>query len=100
MLEIKDSKNGTTQTITIAGRLDTQTAPELEGFLKTALDGVEHLVFDISGLQYVSSAGLRVILAAQKSMSKKGDMVVKHPTESVSEIFEVTGFSDILTVEK
>ncbi len=86
-------------TVKIDGRLDTTTAPQLEAELKTALDGVKELVFDISDLAYISSAGLRVLLTAQKAMNKQGKMVVSGANEAVMEIFEVTGFVDILTIE-
>ena len=80
------------------GRLDTTTAPELAEEIKS-LDGVELLEFDIEKLEYISSAGLRVLLSAQKVMNKQGSMVVKNASESIKEIFEVTGFDGILTVE-
>ncbi len=86
-------------TVKLEGRLDTTTAPQLESELKTALDDVKELVFDISELSYISSAGLRVLLAAQKVMNKQGKMVVTGACEAVMEIFEVTGFVDILTIE-
>ena len=98
-MTISQNKEGSKLTITLEGRLDTTTAPELETELKTALDGVTELVFDIKDLAYISSAGLRVLLSAQKVMNKQGDMVVKNVSEEVNEIFEVTGFSDILTIE-
>ncbi|MBE7721716.1 MAG: STAS domain-containing protein, partial [Lacrimispora celerecrescens] len=72
---------------------------QLEAELKAELDGVEHLVLDFEKLDYLSSAGLRVLLAAQKAMNRQGDMVVRHVNETISEIFEVTGFCDILTIE-
>ncbi|MBQ6587392.1 MAG: STAS domain-containing protein [Butyrivibrio sp.] len=85
--------------ISLEGRLDTMTAPDLETQLTASLGGVENLVFDLSKLEYISSAGLRVLLSAQKTMNKQGTMVVRNATEEVKEIFEVTGFSDILTIE-
>ena len=85
--------------ITLNGRLDTTTAPQLESELKTSLGGVEKLVLDFAGLDYLSSAGLRVLLAAQKTMNKQGSMVIRSVNETIAEIFEVTGFSDILTIE-
>lgn len=81
------------------GRLDTTTAPELEAELKGCLDGVEALVIDLRELAYISSAGLRVILSVQKRMNKQGEMVVRHANDTVMEVFEVTGFIDILTIE-
>ncbi|MCR4788294.1 MAG: STAS domain-containing protein [Lachnospiraceae bacterium] len=99
MLNIGKEANGSDMKIALEGRLDTVTAPELEEVVKTSLDGIGSLVFDFSKLEYISSAGLRVLLSAQKVMNKQGSMVVKNVSEEVAEIFEVTGFSDILTVE-
>jgi anti-sigma B factor antagonist len=99
MLTIKKDLNGSELTIGLEGRLDTMTAPELETQLSSSLGGVTKLVFDIASLEYISSAGLRVLLSAQKTMNKQGEMVVKNPCEEVKEIFEVTGFSDILNIE-
>ena len=83
----------------LVGRLDTTTAPELEKELKASLDGVSELTLDLKELEYISSAGLRVLLAAQKIMLKQGSMVLKNVNETIMEILEVTGFSDILTIE-
>ena len=83
----------------LGGRLDTTTAPELEKELREALPGVSELTLDFAGLEYISSAGLRVLLLAQKIMNKQGGMKVTNVNETIAEIFEVTGFSDILTVE-
>lgn len=91
--------NGTTLEIALEGRLDTVTAPDLEAELNKSLDGAESLVLDFSKLEYISSAGLRVLLSAHKAMSGKGGMKVKNVNEIVKEVFEVTGFSDILTIE-
>ena len=99
MLNINKTANGSDLTVALEGRLDTTTAPQLEEELKSALDGVTNLVIDIKDTQYISSAGLRVLLSAQKIMNKQGKMVVKNPSEEVKEIFDVTGFSDILTIE-
>lgn len=85
--------------LTIEGRLDTTTAPELENELKTCLGGVEKLVLDLKGLAYISSAGLRVVLSAQKTMSKQGKMIIKNVNESVMEVFDITGMVDVLTIE-
>lgn len=85
--------------ITLEGRLDTTTSPELEKELKENLDGVENLILDFEKLEYISSAGLRVLLSAQKVMSRQGEMKLIHVREEVKEIFEVTGFLDFLTVE-
>ena len=86
-------------TVTLAGRLDTTTAPKLETELKQNVSGVEELILDLAGLEYLSSAGLRVLLSAQKVMNRQGSMVVKNVNEIIMEIFEVTGFVDILTIE-
>ena len=91
--------NGTTLEIALEGRLDTMTAPELEAELNNSLDGVESLVLNFSKLDYISSAGLRVLLSAHKIMSAKGGMKVTNVNEIVREVFDVTGFSDILTIE-
>ncbi len=96
-MNITQEKNKDTLTLHIEGRLDTQTAPELEQVVKTALDGVTVLVFDLSQTSYISSAGLRVLLAAQKQMNKQGKMTVTNANEDLMEIFEVTGFTEILT---
>ena len=99
MLNITKNTNETELTVTLTGRLDTTTAPELEKELKTSLDGVTALIIDMAALDYISSAGLRVLLSAQKTMNKQGEMKVVHVGETIMEIFEVTGFSDILTIE-
>jgi anti-sigma B factor antagonist len=99
MLNIMSQKNASELTVELSGRLDTNTAPELEAALKTALEGVEELTFDFEKLDYISSAGLRVLLAAQKTMNRQGSMKVKNANEIIMEIFEVTGFADILTIE-
>ncbi len=84
--------------IALEGRLDTMTAPELEAALKDALTGVETLTFDLEQLECISSAGLRVLLSAQKTMNRQGEMKVLHANEIIMEIFAVTGFTDILTI--
>ena len=98
-MTIHETRNGAELTIGLEGRLDTTTSPELEAGLKEALDGVEALVFDFEKLDYISSAGLRVLLSAQKTMNRQGSMKLKHVNEVIMEIFEVTGFADILTIE-
>ena len=98
-MTIHQVKNGTALLIALEGRLDTMTAPNLEETLKDALEGIEELTFDFEKLDYISSAGLRVLLAAQKTMLRQGSMKVKNVNEIIMEIFEVTGFSDILTIE-
>ena len=99
MLNINKTQNEKNLVIALEGRLDTMTAPDLESQLQASIAGVEHLSFDLAKLEYISSAGLRVLLSAQKTMNKQGDMVVKNATEEVKEIFEVTGLTDILTIE-
>ncbi len=86
-------------TVKVSGRLDTTTAPELESSLKESVDSIDELVLDLSDLEYISSAGLRVLLATQKVMNKQGGMKVTGVNDVIMEIFEVTGFSDILTIE-
>ena len=81
------------------GRLDTTTAPQMEAELKASLDGIEELELDFSRLEYISSAGLRVLLSAQKVMNRQGTMKVTHVNETILEVFEVTGFCDLLTIE-
>ena len=98
-MTINKNLNGEALTVALVGRLDTTTAPQLEAALKESLPGVEHLVLDFAQLDYLSSAGLRVLLAAQKIMNKQGDMVVRNVNETIAEVFEMTGFSDILTIE-
>ena len=98
-MTIEKNLNGTELTITIAGRLDTTTAPQLEAEFKQSINGIEKLVLDFANLEYLSSAGLRVLLAAQKAMNKQGEMVIRNVNQTVNEIFEVTGFIDILTIE-
>lgn len=98
-MTINKNANGNELVIALEGRLDTTTAPQLDEDLKTSLNGVQNLVFDFSKLEYISSAGLRVLLSAQKVMNKQGSMVIKNVNEEIHEIFEVTGFVDILTIE-
>ena len=98
-MTIEKNLNRTELTVTIVGRLDTVTAPQLEAEFKGNINGVEKLVLDFAELEYLSSAGLRVILAAQKVMNKQGEMIIKNVNDTINEIFEVTGFIDILTIE-
>ena len=98
-MTITKQQNGTTLEIALEGRLDTMTAPELEAELNKSLGGADSLVLDFSKLDYISSAGLRVLLSAHKMMSGKGGMKVTHVNEIVQEVFDVTGFADILTIE-
>ena len=99
MLNITKTIENGKAAFALEGRLDTVTAPELEQELKGALEGVTELTMDFSKLEYISSAGLRVLLAAQKTMNKQGGMRLRNVGETIMEIFEVTGFSDILTIE-
>ena len=96
---IEKNLNGTELNIKVIGRLDTVTAPELEDEIKQSIDGVEKLVLDFVSLEYLSSAGLRILLASQKAMSKQGEMIIKNVNSTINDIFEVTGFIDILTIE-
>ena len=98
-MTIEKKQNGTELTITLAGRLDTTTAPQLEAEFKQSVNGIEKLVLDFTALEYLSSAGLRVLLSAQKVMNKQGEMIIKNVNDTITEIFEVTGFIDILTIE-
>lgn len=98
-MTIDKKAEGGKLTITLEGRLDTTTAPQLEGELKHSISGVTELILDFAKLEYISSAGLRVLLAAQKVMNKQGSMVIKNVNATIAEVFEITGFSDILTVE-
>ena len=98
-MQINRTKKDNALTLALVGRLDTTTSPELEGELKGSLDGITSLTIDLAALDYISSAGLRVLLSAQKTMNKQGSMVVKNVSEEIMEVFEVTGFSDILTIE-
>lgn len=98
-MTIEKTLTGTELTLALTGRMDTTTAPQLEAELKAGLNGVTKLVLDFAALTYLSSAGLRVILSAQKQMNRQGCMVVRNVNETISEIFDVTGFCDILTIE-
>ena len=99
MLDIKKTMDGNELVIALKGRLDTLTSPQLEEELNGCIDDAEVLVFDFSELEYISSAGLRVLLSAQKTMNTKGSMSVRNVSDEIREIFDVTGFSDILTIE-
>ena len=98
-MTINKTLNGSALTVVLEGRLDTTTAPELEAELKQSLAGVTELIMDFEKLDYISSAGLRVLLSAQKIMAKQGSMKIIHANEMIMEVFEVTGFIDILTIE-
>lgn len=98
-MEIKKELTGTALTIRVIGRLDAGSAPELSKELTTALDGVTDLTFDFAELQYIASAGLRVLLVAQKRMNKQGSMKLIHVNESVMEVLDMTGFASLMTIE-
>lgn len=98
-MNINKVLEGSKLEIEIIGRLDTITAPELDAEIKQSMDDIDCLVLNFKGVEYISSAGLRVLLATQKSMSKKGKMIVKEVNDTVMEIFNITGFVDILTIE-
>lgn len=97
-MTIEKKENGTALEIALEGRLDTMTAPELEAELNQSLGSAESLTLDFSKLEYISSAGLRVLLSAHKAMSAKGGMKITNANEIVQEVFEVTGFADILSI--
>ena len=99
MLNISTEKNNKEAVISLEGRLDTTSSPELEKALPDILNGTENLVFDLAKLDYISSAGLRVLLSVHKTMKKQGEMVIRNSSDDVKEVFEVTGFSDILNIE-
>ncbi len=97
-MTITNRKNGEQLTVSVEGRLDTTTAPQLEKFIGENTDGVKELTVDLEKLEYISSAGLRVLLAAHKKMSKVGTMKVINVRDEVMEVFDMTGFSDILDI--
>lgn len=99
MLNIIDSKTENALLIKLEGRLDTTSSPQLETFINANIDNIKQLNFDLEHLTYISSAGLRVLLSAQKVMNKQGSMLIKNADSAVKEIFEVTGFSEIFTIE-
>lgn len=98
-MTINKTKDGAKLTVALEGRLDTTTAPQLESEMRTAVDGVEELIFDFKDLAYISSAGLRVLLSTQKVMNRQGRMAIHNVSSDIMDIFEVTGFVDILTIE-
>ena len=99
-MTINKNQEASKLTIALEGRLDTTTSPQLEAELRTGVNGVTELVFDLEKLDYISSAGLRVLLAAQKVMNKQGEMKIKNVKPEIMEIFDVTGFVDILSIEE
>ena len=98
MLNIKKDVNGSEATFALEGRLDTITSPDFENELKSVIDGLTSITMDLEKLEYISSAGLRVLLGAQKVMNKQGSMKLINVNDTIMEIFEVTGFADILTI--
>ena len=98
-MTLEKINDGSKLTVKIIGRLDTTTAPELDNFMRENLNGVTDLLLDFAQLEYLSSAGLRVLLATQKTMNKQGNMVIKNVNETIMEVFDITGFVDILTIE-
>lgn len=98
-MKINNQKEGTQLVIALEGRLDTTSAPQLDEAVKASIEGVELLVMDFAALEYISSAGLRVLLSTQKVMNKQGKMVIRNANDVVKEVFDMTGFSDILTLE-
>lgn len=99
-MTIIKKQDGETLTIAVEGRLDTTTAPKLETELRASVNGVKKLIFDLKGLVYISSAGLRVLLSAQKVMNRQGEMIVRGCNDDILEILDVTGFVDILNIEQ
>ena len=98
-MEIKKNVQDATLELKLSGRLDTTTAPQLEAELNESTEGITELILDFEELEYISSAGLRVLLSAQKLMNKQGSMVIKNVCADIMEVFDITGFSDILTIE-
>ena len=98
-MKINKTVEGSKLTIGIEGRLDTNSSPELSNVVESSLEGITELVFDLALLDYISSSGLRVLLSSQKTMNGKGKMIVKNVSDMVMEIFDITGFVDILTIE-
>lgn len=99
-MEINKEKTGESLILQIVGRLDTTTAPQLEALAQEELPNAKEVILNFENLDYVSSAGLRVLLAMQKTMNRNGSMVIKNVKEEIMEVFEMTGFSDILTIQK
>ncbi len=98
-MNVEKNITGSELVVNVSGRVDTVTAPEFESQVKNSLEGINNLRLDFSGLDYISSAGLRVILSLQKIMNKQGKMVICNVNETVQDVLEVTGFSEILTIE-
>ena len=98
-MDIVKKVDGSQLTLSLSGRLDTTTAPQLEEELNASLSGITELILDFENLIYISSAGLRITLTAQKTMNKQGSMKILHVNSEIMEVFEITGFCDILTIE-
>ncbi len=98
-MTVNKIENGKEIKLELSGRLDTATSPQLEAEISSCISGAEALILDFAELEYISSAGLRVLLAAQKTMNKQGKMIIKNVNETINEVFEITGFVDILTIE-
>ena len=96
---INKTLTGTVLTLALEGRLDTTTSPALEAALNESINGITELVFDFEKLEYISSAGLRVLLGTQKKMNVQGKMTIRHVADEIQEVFDITGFSDILSIE-
>ena len=99
-MTINKNAEGSKLTLALEGRLDSTTAPELQAVIKESVDGIEELTIDMTDLEYVSSAGLRVLISAHKAMRSKGGMTVTNVNEIVMEVFEITGFAEILNIQK
>jgi anti-sigma B factor antagonist len=98
-MDIEKNVEGKKMVVKVSGRLDTKSSPELNDALKNDLPNISELIFDFEGLNYISSSGLRIILSKQKLMNKQGTMVIKNVNEFIMEVFDATGFTDILTIE-
>ncbi len=99
-MKIEKQQENEKMTVKVSGRLDTTTSPELEQELINSIDGIKELILDFGDLDYISSAGLRVVLAVQKIMNTQGAMKVVNVSETIMEIFDITGFTEILTIEQ
>lgn len=99
-MDIKKTQDGTELTLALDGRLDVKTAPQLEAELKRNISGVTALTFDLEKLDYMSSAGIRVLVSAQKVMNRQGKMTIKHANEEITEVFEITGLFNFFHIEQ
>ena len=98
-MTVDKKKDGANCTVLVSGRLDTTTAPELDAAVKEDIEAISELIIDFAQLEYISSAGLRVLLSCQKIMNVNGKMIIKNVNDTIMEVFEITGFNDILTIE-